>query len=294
MTKHIAVLKTELVDSLSVTKGNVVVDCTLGGGGHALEVMEKLENAGGGVFVGIDIDSQAIENFRKKLKKYSNIEVKLVKANFAKLEEVLQNIGLDRVSKLYADLGFSSDQIEDITFRKDKELDLRMDDELYVKAKDLLNGLYRKELEKLFREYGDVKYAGPLAREIELYKKTKPIERTSQLNAIVKTVLNNNHKLTLLEKELQKIYQSMRIAVNGEFVNLEKMLSTAIDKLEPNGRIAIIAFHSGEDRIVKRTFKDAVRTKQCKWIKELVVPSNYEVSLNPKSRSSKMRVLGKM
>lgn len=291
MSIHIPVLKNELVSKLSLKKNDIVVDCTLGGGGHALEVLKILEELGGGRFVGIDISIDAIENFKKQIKNFKQVEINLVNKNFSKLEEILDELGIEKVDKIYADLGFSSDQIDDITFRKDKELDLRMDKEMIVKAKDLLNGLYKKETEKMFREYGDVEYAGNLAREIEFYKKSKPLERTSQLNGIVKTVLNNAHKLYSLDKELSRVYQALRVAVNSEFINLERMLSTAVKSLNKEGRIAVISFHSGEDRIVKKAFKEGIKTKQIKWVEELVLPQAQEVKQNNRARSSKMRIV---
>lgn len=294
MTKHIPVLKNELISGLDLKKGDVVVDCTLGGGGHAIEVVKVLEEKGGGTFIGIDFSKEAIDDFKKVVKGFKKVKIELFNKNFAKLEEIIKELGIEKIDKLYADLGFSSDQIEEITFRKDQELDMRLDSEMVVKAKDLLNGLYKKEIEKMFKDYGDVRYAGLLAREIEFYKKTKPFERTTQLNAIVKTVLNNVRKATIVDKELQKIYQALRVAVNSEFVNLEKMLETAVNYLNTLGRIAVISFHSGEDRIVKRVMKTAVKTNDYNWIGELVLPTSSEVSKNTRSRSSKMRILGKL
>ncbi|MBP9759645.1 16S rRNA (cytosine(1402)-N(4))-methyltransferase RsmH [Candidatus Dojkabacteria bacterium] len=294
MTKHIPVLKNELITGLDLKKGDVVVDCTLGGGGHAIEVVKVLEEKGGGTFIGIDFSKESIDNFKKVVKGFKKVKIELFNKNFAKLEEIIKELGIEKIDKLYADLGFSSDQIEEITFRKDQELDMRLDSEMVVKAKDLLNGLYKKEIEKMFKDYGDVRYAGLLAREIEFYKKTKPFERTTQLNAIVKTVLNNVRKATIVDKELQKIYQALRVAVNSEFVNLEKMLETAVNYLNTLGRIAVISFHSGEDRIVKRVMKTAVKTNDYNWIGELVLPTSSEVSKNTRSRSSKMRILGKL
>jgi 16S rRNA (cytosine1402-N4)-methyltransferase len=294
MSVHIPVLKSELVENLKLKKGDVVVDCTLGGGGHAIDVISKLEELGGGTFVGIDIDEKAIEDFERdiaKFKKVKGMRIELVNKNFSKLGEIARDLELEKIDKVYADLGFSSDQIEDITFRKDKELDMRMDKEMVVKAKDLLNGLYKKETEKMFREYGDVEYAAHLAREIDFYKKSKPIETTSQLNAIVKTVLNNAHKLYSQDKELQRVYQALRVAVNSEFQNLEIMLNTAAEMLGDEGRIAIISFHSGEDRIVKKAFKDKIKSKKFKWAEELIRPQPKEISKNIRSRSAKLRVV---
>lgn len=294
MTKHIPVLKNELIEGLALKKGDVVIDCTLGGGGHAIEVIKELEEKGGGIFVGIDFSKEAIESFNKISKEFKKVKIKLVNKNFAKLDVILEELGIDKIDKVYADLGFSSDQIEEITFRKDQELDMRMDSEMVVKAKDLLNGLYKKEIEKMFKDYGDVRYAGLLAREIEFYKQTKPFERTTQLNAVVKTVLNNVKKATIVDKELQKIYQALRVAVNSEFKNLENMLEIALEKLNILGRVAVISFHSGEDRIVKKIMKTAVKSDKFEWISELVLPSSIEVSRNSRSRSSKMRILGKL
>lgn len=289
-TKHVPVLLDELINSLDIQDEDIVVDATLGGGGHAKKVLEKLN--GNGVFYGFDLNPKSVESF-DNWAKINKREVRLVNSNFANIKDLLQNI--IRPSKIYADLGFSTDQLDEfISYKKEGELDLRLDKNLNIKAKDLLNVLYEKELAKLFEDYADIKFAKQLAKQIIKERKKKLFENKSDLVSILEKFIVDFHISDKDSKFVQKVFQALRIAVNEEYGKLEKFLNDSFDILKVNGRIAVIDFHSGEDRIVKKFFMNKVKEGKAQWIEKLTIPSNNEIKRNPKSRSAKMRAIIKL
>ncbi|MCA9385280.1 16S rRNA (cytosine(1402)-N(4))-methyltransferase RsmH [Candidatus Dojkabacteria bacterium] len=308
ITKHIPVLLHQLVESLEIKPGDVVVDATLGGGGHANETLKKLE--GDGVFIAFDTDEEAITRFEGVLKdggfksltdedgvvtlEKSSLRIHLINRNFRTLEKSLSKLNITKVSKVYADLGFSTDQLnKSLSYKVDGELDLRMDAGLQVKAADLLNVLFEKELISIFENYADEQLAKPLAREIVKRRKEKLFETKEDLNLVIRELVErfNIQQSSRNFSPEPRIYQALRIAVNDEYGALEEFIENSFTILAPQGLMGIISFHSGEDRIVKKLSKDYIRSGKAIWKNELVQPSKSEIRANKKSRSAKLRVV---
>lgn len=295
-TKHVPVLLEELVKGMRIEPNQVVVDATLGGGGHAKVVTKKMES---GTFFGFDVSEEAVKSFKEKLQESENKELKsvLINDNFRNAEKHIRSNGFESIDTLYADLGFSTDQLdEDLSFKKDGELDLRLDKTLPIKAKDLVNGLYEQELIKLFEVNADEKLAKPIAREIIYRRKNSLFETKKELVGAILYVLQ---KFKVPEhsrngKPEARIFQALRIAVNDEFGAIKELLNEGFELLKIGGRIGIISFHSGEDRLVKRKFKTLVKDNKAKWIEELVVPTKGEIRKNRKASSAKLRIIEKI
>lgn len=293
-TKHKSVLLQSTIETLKPFTKGVYVDATLGGGGHSKEILAFLPD--GSTMIVLDVDSQACNSFSDFIKKeYTNktVQVKVINDNF-------KNIALytpKNVVAIIADLGFSTDQLEGVnglSFLKKGELDMRMDQSLKIKAKDLLNGLYLDELEKLFLTYGDFSFARKLAKEICKQRTIKLFETTYQLNSLIRKIVpfslrkgNNKHPEA-------KVYQALRIAVNDEINTLSEFLKISFDLLGPGGKLAIITFHSGEDRIVKKYFRSLVDENKAEFIVEKLKPSEDEIQNNKNSRSAHLRVIKKI
>lgn len=286
--KHTTVLKTELVEYLNLRDGNTVIDCTFGGGGHSEEVINKLNS---GTLVVFDLDDKALENTRKLNTINKKILIEAIKDNFRNL-----NKHCKQADAIYADLGFSTNQLEnEISYKQEGDLDLRLDKSLGVSAKDLVNGMYEKELEKIFIEYSDEKLSKQIAREIVISRKKKLIENKQELRDIIKnTVLKSNIKRSQRSYSPEaRIFQALRIAVNDEYSALKELLKNGFEILNTHGRLGIISFHSGEDRIVKSFMKSIVEQGLGTWIVKKLRPSEKEISENSKSHSAILRVIEK-
>ncbi len=322
---HKPVLLKVSIDLLNVQKG-IYVDCTLGGGGHTLEIIKILKKDGGKI-VCFDIDEEAIKRFEKYLInnnwkkldrsfKKRNLELFLIRENFKELRSVLDELKVDRVDGILADLGISSDLLEDekrgFSYMKDGPLDMRMDKTLKVKASDLVNGLYKNELEGLFLKNDEI-YAKRIANEIIKERKKKLIKTTLHLTNIIKKALpfyskgksyhsNKNDKSQLYRhsksywiKPAMRVFQALRIAVNSELSSLQSMLPQALDSLAAGNNMVIISFHSGEDRIVKEFIKNKEKENKIKKInRKPIVPGDYEIQKNNRSRSAKLRAFKKL
>lgn len=312
-SKHMPVLLNEIIETLDVQTGEIVIDATLGGGGHALKIIEKLD--GKGVFFGFDVDRKAIENFGERLmdldfkigkSQDNNIEsyvkgglnVYLLNSNFRNVDSVNEILTeKEKVTKIYADLGFSTDQLEEnLSFRSEGVLDMRMDENLQVKAKDLVNGMYKGELISMFETNSDERLARPIANEIIYRRNKKPIETKKEMTDLITYVVE---KYKIPEKDRSytpeaRIFQSLRIAVNDEFGALREFTEKSFQLLDEKGRMGIVSFHSGEDRIVKKAFQALVKEEKAEWVEKLVVPSKKEINRNFKSRSAKLRVISKV
>ncbi|MBD3362592.1 16S rRNA (cytosine(1402)-N(4))-methyltransferase RsmH [Candidatus Dojkabacteria bacterium] len=305
MNKHIPVLLDELINKLSIKPGDNIIDATLGGGGHALEAIEHLDRKGN--FVGIDVDKKAINDFGDLLKRKEyelvqekiyfkdKLKIYLVKDNFRNINNIIERIGIDEVSVIYADLGFSTNQLEEnLSFKGKGKLDLRMDESLQVTARDLVNGMYQKELEDIFRQYADEKLSQDIAKQIIQERQNSKITTKEKLREIIQDVVQKKRKDTKrLNKTEQRIFQALRISVNDELNALRELCDKSFDLLSAGGKLGIISFHSGEDRIVKHKMKDWVKSGKCKWVNELIRPTNQEIKKNPKSRSAKLRIVRK-
>lgn len=248
--KHIPVLFNETIDALNVRPDGIYVDCTAGGGGHCAAVAERLTT---GRIIAIDQDPEAVANLQERFK--NNGRVTIVHDNFVNISSILENLGIDGVDGIMADLGVSSHQLDTdergFSFHKDAPLDMRMSME-GMSAADLVNTASQSELQKIIYTYGEEKFAPSIARNIVKAREKKPIETTFELVDIIKASMPMKAKRD--GHPARKTFQALRIEVNGELEKLERALDDMFEVLNPSGRIAIITFHSLEDRIVKKKF----------------------------------------
>lgn len=248
--KHIPVLFNETIDALNVRPDGIYVDCTAGGGGHCAAVAERLTT---GRIIAIDQDPEAVANLQERFK--NNGRVAIVHDNFVNISSILENLGIDGVDGIMADLGVSSHQLDTdergFSFHKDAPLDMRMSME-GMSAADLVNTASQSELQKIIYTYGEEKFAPSIARNIVKAREKKPIETTFELVDIIKASMPMKAKRD--GHPARKTFQALRIEVNGELEKLERALDDMFEALNPSGRIAIITFHSLEDRIVKKKF----------------------------------------
>jgi len=293
---HTPVLLQEAIDYLNILPGKLYIDATLGGGGHTLAILKK----GGGV-LGLDWDKEAINYAKNRLAKACPPkDFWLKKASFADLKKVWQKENLKRPAGILFDLGASSHQLETAKrgfgFRQNTGLDMRMDPENQkVTAADLLKVLSKKELYELIVRLGEEQLARPIAGAIALARLEKPITTTSQLRALVAGVYRRCRKKSRHIHPATKTFQALRIAINDELNNLKKGLDQAFEILDEKGRLVVISFHGGEDRIVKHFFKDKKEQRTAEILtKKPITPSRQEIEKNPRSRSAKMRVIEKL
>lgn len=288
---HKTVLLNETIDLLNVRKDGLYIDATLGGGGHAVRIIES-----GGKVLGIDADEEALDFVKENFKfKISNFKLKLARGNFGEIDKIAAESGFEKVKGIVYDLGVSSHQIDTpdrgFSFQSTGPLDLRMDSGLSVKARDLVNSLTRKELIELFIKLGEEYRAQGIADEIVKARAVEPIITTVDLVDIVKKAVPfSNSKIN----PATKVFQALRIAVNDEINNLRKSLPKAWELLDSGGRLAIISFHSLEDRVIKNKFKEWEKEGMGKVItKKPVIPTTEELDANKRSRSAKLRVIEK-
>lgn len=290
---HIPVMLKEVLDGLQIQKDCWYVDCNLGGGGHTTGILEA-----GGRVLGIDLDPDAIWEVTKTLDKYIKEDrLRLAQTNFVNIADAVKDKGIPEVAGVLFDLGVSTHQLEEaergFSFNADAPLDMRMNPTVGVSAKDLVNGLYEKELAELFLKLGEENWSKPIARKIVQYREKKLIETTNELANIVMSVRRRSpsdrtHPAT-------RIFQALRIAVNDELNSLKGALPKALQVLKPGGRIAVISFHSLEDRIVKTYFRDLEERKLGKVLTDKPIEtSEKEATENPRSRSAKLRVIEKI
>jgi len=303
---HTPVLLQETVDGLNVKPDGIYVDGTLGGGGHAYEICRRLDTKGS--MVGIDQDGAAIEAASVRLKDFGE-KVTIIRSNYRDMKSLLHEMGIDRVDGIVLDLGVSSYQVDaadrGFSYREDAPLDMRMDTRQSLTARDIVNDYSEEDLTRVLREYGEERYARSIAHHITEARKKAPIETTGELVDIIKS--------SIPEKERRKsghpakrTFQAIRIEVNRELDVLTDSLDDLIDLLKPGGRIAVITFHSLEDRIVKEAFKR--NENPCTCPKEFpvcvcgkvskgkvitrkpITPGEEERKNNPRSKSAKLRI----
>lgn len=298
--KHEPIMLNECIENLNIKKDGIYVDGTLGGAGHSSKIVEKLD---GGLLVGIDRDEEAIEASKKRLVAYTN--VKYVHGRHEDIVEHLQGLGIDKIDGVLLDLGISSYQIDEGTrgfsYTKDAELDMRMDQTQTLSAKDIVNDYTVQELENIFRSYGEEKFSKRIAERIAAERKIKSINTTYELADIVRSAVPKD-----AVDSFKRIFQALRIEVNGELKELKEAIFDIVSVLNPGGRICIITFHSLEDRIVKEAFLELQGRCTCpkdfpkcvcgfksygKVItRKPIVPSEEEMERNPRSKSAKLRV----
>lgn len=305
---HYSVLLQETIENLNIKEDGIYVDGTLGGGGHALEVVKQLSDKGR--FFGIDQDDAAIRAAGERLKEYED-KITLIRSNYCNMQSVLAQQGVDKVDGIVLDLGVSSYQLDTeergFSYRFDTTLDMRMDQRQALTAKDIVNEYPEMELYRIIRDYGEDKFAKNIAKHIVAERNKKPIETTGELAEIIKAAIpakfrQNGHPA-------KQTFQAIRIECNRELEVLRDSLDMMIELLNPGGRLCIITFHSLEDRMVKAAFKKAENPCVCPpefpvcvcgkksqgsvISRKPILPSEKELGENSRSKSAKLRVFEK-
>jgi 16S rRNA (cytosine1402-N4)-methyltransferase len=291
---HDPVLIDEVLELLGVGEGKTIVDCTLGRGGHAALIAARLGK--GGRLIGLDVDPRNLEFARGRLGEGQECEIRLFHANFAELEDVLEEVGISRVDGILADLGISTNQLADpaygLSFGNVGALDMRIDPRIRQSAADLVNTLPEEELANVLYLLAQERYSRRIARKIGEERRISPITTTERLAGVVRSAIgHSNEKID----QATRTFLALRMKVNQELPNLEALLKHAPGFLKPGGRLAVISFQSMEDRIVKQAFRMAEQMGVVKVLtKKPVTPGENEIGKNPRSRSAKMRVVEKI
>lgn len=304
---HKSVLLKETIEYLNIKPEGIYVDGTLGGGGHSEEILKRLTT---GKLIAIDRDLDAIKASKERLKNYKNAEY--INDNFKNIKEILKSLNIDKVDGILLDLGVSSYQLEEVkrgfSYMKDAPMDMRMDKNSPFSAYDVVNKYSQQELERVIREYGEEKWASRIAKFIVKEREKGEIKTTFQLVEIIKNAIPASARREG-PHPAKRTFQAIRIEVNEELKGLDKAIEDMVEVLRGKGRIAIITFHSLEDRIVKNTFKKLENPCTCppnmpctcgkkpvvKIItKKPVLPSKEEIETNSRSRSAKLRVAEKL
>lgn len=287
--KHYPVMLDESVSALLEGGGEVFVDATLGLGGHAYELLKRNPKA---YLIGVDKDEEALELADRRLKEFEG-RYSLYKADYRDLDEVLKAEGLDKVDGILMDLGVSMLQLKKpergFSFNEDAPLDMRMDKSQRLTAYDVVNRYRERDLARIIKEYGEERFAHRIAREIVRARLKKPIESTKELAQIVERAVPKGFYKKI--HPATKTFQAIRIEVNSELNHLREALIKVPELLNGGGRIAVISFHSLEDRIVKHTFREFEKRGTLRVLtKKPITPSEREIEENPPSRSAKLRV----
>ena len=290
---HIPVLTKEVLELLNPGQNENFIDCTIGQGGHVNLILEK--NKPSGKVLGIDLDSNQIENCKLLIK---DERLLLVNNSYLNIKEIIERIKFGPVNGILLDLGYSSWQLEisgrGFSFQKDEPLDMRYDATQSLTAKIIVNEYSQDEIEKILKEYGEEKFAKQIARKIIEERKIKKIESALQLVQIIKKAIHSRYNYSKIHFAT-RTFQALRIAVNDELNNLTRVLPDIISVLSPGGRIVIISFHSLEDRIVKNFFKKKEKEGNIKILtKKPLTAQGDELKVNPRSRSAKLRAFKKL
>ena len=306
---HVSVLLHECMDGLDIKPDGIYVDGTAGGGGHSFEIASRLDS---GLLIAIDRDEAAIKAASARLAPLGE-RATVVKSNYSDVESVCRSLGIEKIDGMLLDLGVSSYQLDTaergFSYNADAPLDMRMDKDSPFSAYNVVNEYSAEELKKVIYNYGEERFAPRIASAIVKYRDTKPVETTGELVDIIKGAIpaaareGGHHPA-------KRTFQAIRIEVNGELSIIEPTIKAAVDMLRPGGRIAIITFHSLEDRIVKQTFADLASGCTCPknfpvcvcgkkpMVKVVsrkpILPSAEELEVNPRSRSAKLRVAEKI
>lgn len=306
---HISVLLNECLEGLNIKENGIYVDGTLGGAGHSSEILKRLSKEGR--LIGIDQDTDALKAAKERLKDYSNVT--FVHSNFSNIENVLNNLNIDGVDGILMDLGVSSYQLDEgergFSYMKDAPLDMRMNRENDFSAYNVVNEYSEEDLYRIIRDYGEEKFAKRIASFIVENRQEKNIETTLELVEIIKNAIPAKARREG-PHPAKRTFQAIRIEVNSELSILNKTIEDGVEKLNKGGRMAIITFHSLEDRIVKNKFRDLAVSCRCpkefpvcvcgekakvKIIsRKAIEPTKEEVEINPRSRSAKLRVIEKL
>ena len=308
--KHVSVLKNECIEGLQIKSSGTYVDGTFGGGGHAMEIIGRLN--GNGRFVGIDQDQDAVENGRAKLEPYKE-KAQLVRDNFSNIISIMKDLHIVSVDGILLDIGVSSHQLDTeergFSYMHDAELDMRMDQRNPMTARRMVAEYSEKELATIIKDYGEERWASRIAEFIVAERNIKPIETTGELVEVIKKAVPKGARRDG-PHPAKRTFQALRIAVNNELGILEQAIEDMAGLLAPGGRLCIITFHSLEDRIVKQTFhrlehpcicppefpvcvcgkKPSIRV----ITRKPILPSEEELEFNPRARSAKLRILEKL
>lgn len=307
--KHVSVLLEECIEALNIKKQGYYVDCTMGGAGHSSHIVSELNNDGR--LIGIDQDTDALNAAKEKLKDYNNVIY--VHNNFHNIYDILEELNIEKVDGILMDLGVSSYQLDagerGFSYMQDAPLDMRMNREKKFSAYDVINDYSEEDLYRIIKDYGEERFSKRIASFIVKRRNEKPIETTLELVDIIKAAIPAKARRDG-PHPAKRTFQAIRIEVNGELEILDKAIDDSVKKLNSNGRLAIITFHSLEDRIVKNKFRDL--ENPCKCPKEFpicacgkkptvkvlsrkaIAPTDEEIEVNPRSRSAKLRVLEKI
>ena len=306
---HKSVLLDECIEALNIRPDGIYLDGTLGGAGHSLEICRRLI---GGHLIGVDRDTVALEAAAKRLRAHQS-KITLVHDNFANLDHILDSLGLEAIDGMLFDLGVSSPQLDDgargFSYMTDAPLDMRMNRDDTLTAYEIVNNWPREELRRILFEYGEERYAPLIAAAIERVRSDHPIDTTQELVRVIKSAMPPQ---ALREKQhpAKRSFQAIRIAVNDELNAVSQMMRSAIGRLRPGGRLAVITFQSLEDRIVKNAMAEAAkgcicppgfpvcvcgRKPQVRLLsRKPILPSPQELEENPRSRSAKLRAAEKL
>ncbi len=307
--KHFSVMLKETVDGLNIKSGGIYIDGTMGGGGHSYEILSRSSDI---KLIGIDQDIDAINAASKRLEDFGD-RFLAVKSNFSNIKSVLKELGIDRIDGAVLDLGVSSYQLDNkdrgFSYMHDAPLDMRMDQSAQKNAYDIVNCYDKGELMRIFYEYGEEKWSKRIAEFIEEKRKDEPIKTTGELVDIIKAAIPQKAR-EAGSHPAKRVFQAIRIEVNGELSILKGAIEDFLDVLKPGGRLSVITFHSLEDRIVKNVFADYARGCKCpkefpvcvcgespkiKIItKKPILPSKEELTENSRSKSAKLRISEKL
>ena len=307
MSNHVSVLLNEAIDALNVKKDGIYVDLTLGRGGHSKEILKRLTT---GHLYAFDKDDEAIEESKKNLEEFSK-KITIIRDDFRNFRQNLENLGVKKVDGILLDLGVSSPQFDEgnrgFSYRENSRLDMRMDTRQKLTAFDVVNTYSVGELSRIFREYGEDKYSYQIARKIVEKRQQKPVETTLELVEIIKAS-KPQKELAKKGHPAKQIFQALRIEVNDELGALKDALKDALEVLNIGGRIAVITFHSLEDRITKVMFQNVSKVEgtrknvftlpskedepDFKLVNnKVILPSEKEQETNPRSKSAKLRAI---
>ncbi|MCI0493818.1 16S rRNA (cytosine(1402)-N(4))-methyltransferase RsmH [candidate division KSB1 bacterium] len=304
---HKPVLVDQVIAHLAIKSSGIYVDCTLGGGGHSQEILKRL--SGSGRLIGIDCDDRAIEFASERLQNEKD-RILILKGNFAQLKTLLASVNIKTVDGILLDLGVSSFQIDTsergFSYMNEGPLDMRMGEGAKITAEHVVNVYPEQELARIFKDYGEERYARSIARKIVQERARRPIATTQQLTDIVGSKLPFQQRI----KSFARVFQALRIEVNKELDSLKSLLNQALELLNSAGRLVIISYHSLEDRLVKEFFKNQINPCQCPVelpicvcgkkptmrlvTRGVVRPSIEEIATNPRSRSAKFRAAEKL
>ena len=290
---HVPVMLQEVLDFLKLAPGQTIVDATMGTGGHSIEILKRITPKG--KLIGIDRDENSLAICRQRLNEFKD-NTEFVHANFADLDQVLINLGIEKIDGIVFDLGISSYQLHDaqrgFSFQEDGPLDMRLDKSSYICAYDLVNNLNENEISQILWNFGQERWHNRIAHLLVQERRNEPIATTKQLASLVMRAIPHRYRRSYYRiHPATRTFQAVRIAVNRELEILENTIKKAVDLLKKQARICVISFHSLEDRVIKHTFRalkadgliDIITAKP-------LTPGFSEIEANSSSRSSKFRV----